>query len=251
MGVLFLDRMTWPDIAEQIKNGRDTVVVPFGSTEQHGRHLPLGTDSVIGDELGRGLAERLNAFLAPTVRLGCSGHHLAFAGTISLAEETFRNVVRDVVGSLCRHGFRKIFLLPTHGGNFVPLKQALDQMGLVEGVRIIGFTDLEGLLTTAFRGSAKFGVSPVKSGAHSGEWETSVMLHLRRKEVKMERAAEGWLGSVSEVMTRFTSGLEKMDPNGVLGDPRMGKAEAGKVYVEDAVEYLYQWFQDQESSKPN
>jgi creatinine amidohydrolase len=248
MAVLFLDRMTWLDIAEQIKGGRDTVVVPFGSTEQHGRHLPLGTDSVIGDELGRGLAERLNAFLAPTVRLGCSEHHLAFAGTISLTEETFRNIVTDVVGSLCKHGFRKIILLPTHGGNFAPLKQALAQIGPIEGVRIIGFTNLEGLLTTAFRSSAKFGVSPVKSGAHSGEWETSVMLHLRREEVKMERAAEGWLGSVSEVRAKITSGLEKMDPNGVLGDPRMGKVEAGKVYVQDTIDFLCQWVRDQESS---
>ncbi len=249
MAVLFLDRMTWPDIAEQIKGGRDTIVVPFGSTEQHGRHLPLGTDSVIGDELGRGLAERLNAFLAPTVRLGCSEHHLAFSGTISLAQETFRSVVKDVVGSLCRHGFRKIILLPTHGGNFAPLKRALAQIGPVEGVRIIGFTDLDGLLATAFRSSAKFGVSPVKSGAHSGEWETSVMLHLRGEEVKMERAVEGWQGSIAEVMAKFTSGLEKMDPNGVLGDPRMAKAEAGKAYVADAVDFLSQWIQEQDRSK--
>jgi creatinine amidohydrolase len=248
MTVLFLDRMTWPDIAEQIRNGRDTVVVPFGSTEQHGRHLPLGTDSVIGDELGRGLAERMNAFLAPTVRLGCSEHHLAFAGTISLAEETFRNVVRDVVRSLCRHGFRKIILLPTHGGNFGPLNQALHQIEPVQGVRIIAFTDLEGLLNTAFRSSAKFGIDPVKSGAHSGEWEASVMLHLRPKEVRMEQAKEGWLGSVSEVRARITSGLDKMDPNGVLGDPRKAKAEAGKVYVEDTVEFLHQWIRGQETN---
>jgi len=249
MAVLFLDRMTWPDIAEQIKNGRDTVIVPFGSTEQHGRHLPLGTDSVIGDELGCGLAEALGAFLAPTMRFGCSEHHLAFAGTISITEDTFRNLVRDIVRSLCRHGFRRIILLPTHGGNFVPLKQALAQIGPVEGVRIIGFTDLEGLLTTAFQSSAKFGVSPVKSGAHSGEWETSVMLHLRREEVRMERAAEGWLGSVAEVRAKFALGLEKMDPNGVLGDPRMGKAESGKVYVKDAIDFLCQWVRDQEARK--
>jgi creatinine amidohydrolase/Fe(II)-dependent formamide hydrolase-like protein len=115
-------------------------------------------------------------------------------------------------------------------------------------VRIIAFTDLEGLLNTAFRSSAKFGIDPVKSGAHSGEWEASVMLHLRPKEVRMEQAKEGWLGSVSEVRARITSGLDKMDPNGVLGDPRKAKAEAGKVYVEDTVEFLYQWIRGQETN---
>lgn len=252
MTVLFLDRMTWPEIAEQIRNGRDTVVVPFGSTEQHGRHLPLGTDSVIGDELGRGMAEALDAFLAPTMRFGCSEHHLAFAGTISITEDTFRNVVRDIVSSLCRHGFRRIILLPTHGGNFAPLKQAVVQIGpVVEGTRILAFTDLDGLLGAACRSSSKFGVNPVRSGAHSGEWETSVMLHLRSEEVNMERAAEGFLGSISEVHAKIKSGLEKLDPNGVLGDPRMGKAEAGKVYVEDSVDFLCQWVRDQKSSKQN
>jgi creatinine amidohydrolase len=247
MAVWFLDRMTWPDIAEQIKNGRDTVIVPFGSTEQHGRHLPIETDSAIGDALGRGLAEALGAFLSPTMRFGCSAHHLAFAGTISIAEDTFRKLVKDIVASLCRHGFRRIILLPTHGGNFTPLKEALAQLGPVEGVRIIGFTDLEGLLTAAFRSSAKFGVDPAKSGAHSGEWETSVMLHLKNEEVKMDQAAEGFLGSMAEIRGRIASGLENLDPNGVLGDPRMGTAAAGKVYVSDVVDFLHQWVTDQEA----
>jgi creatinine amidohydrolase len=248
MAALYLDRMTWPEISEQIRSGRRTVVVPFGSTEQHGRHLPLGTDSVIGDEVGRGLAERLNAFLAPTLRFGCSEHHLAFAGTISLTELTFGNVVRDVVRSLCKHGFQRIILLPTHGGNFPPLKQAFAELKPPEGVRILAFTDLQGLLEAAFRSSGKFGVDPVRSGAHAGEWETSVMLCLRSKEVNMKFATEGFLGDISEIRARITSGLENLDQNGVLGDPRMGNAEAGKVYVKDLVDFLQLWVKDQESS---
>ena len=67
-----LFEMTRPEVERAIAAGVDTVVVPFGSTEQHGRHLPLGTDAVLGDELGWRLAERLDSFLAPTVRIGCS-----------------------------------------------------------------------------------------------------------------------------------------------------------------------------------
>jgi creatinine amidohydrolase len=248
MTALHLDRMKWPEISEQIKSGRGTVVVPFGSTEQHGRHLPLGTDSVIGDEVGWGLAERLNAFLAPTLRFGCSEHHLAFAGTISLAQDTFRMVVRDVIRSLCKHGFQRIILLPTHGGNFAPLKQAFSEVGPIEDVKILAFTDLEGLTRAAFQSSGKFGVDPAKSGAHAGEWETSVMLCLRTELVDMERATAGFLGSISEVMAKFTSGMENLDQSGVLGDPRMGNAEAGKIYLKDLVDFLHQWVLDQDNS---
>lgn len=246
MTVLFLDHMTWNDVADQIRKGHDTVVVPFGSTEQHGRHLPLGTDSVIGDEVGCGLADVLDAFLAPTMRFGCSEHHLDFAGTISLTENTFRNMVDDIVKSLCRHGFRRIILLPTHGGNFSPLKQALVEIGPIRGVKIMGFTDLDGLLGVWSGSSAKCGVDRARSGIHSGEWETSVMLSLRREDVHMERATEGFLGSLSEVMSRLNSGLENLDQNGVLGDPRMGKAESGKIYVKDTIDFLCQWVREQE-----
>lgn len=248
MTALYLDRMTWPQIYEQIRGGRETVIVPFGSTEQHGRHLPLGTDSVIGDEVGCGLAERLNAFLAPTLRFGCSEHHLAFAGTISLSEDAFRSVVKDIVRSLCKHGFKRIILLPTHGGNFAPLKQAFSELEPIEGVRILAFTDLEGLLKTAFKSSGTFGVDPAKSGAHAGEWETSVMLALRTEQVDMERASEGFLGGIAEVRAKITTGLENLDKNGVLGDPRMGNVKSGRQYVRDMVDFLEQWVKEQEEN---
>lgn len=90
MTALHLDRMTWAEVKDEIKNGRDTVIVPFGSTEQHGRHMPLGMDAVLGDEFGWAVADRLDAFLEPTVRFGCSEHHLSFPGTISLGNETFQ-----------------------------------------------------------------------------------------------------------------------------------------------------------------
>ena len=171
MPALYLDRLTWPDIKDEIQNGRDTVVVPFGSTEQHGRHMPLGTDAVLGDEIGWRLAQRLDAFLAPTVRFGCSEHHLAFSGTISVGEETFRGIVMDVIVSLSGHGFRRIVLLPTHGGNFKPMAEAVANIEPARGVRIFAFTDLGALVNAASESSKAFGVNAAKSGAHSGEWE--------------------------------------------------------------------------------
>ena len=246
MTAIHLDRLTWAAVKEEIQNGRDTVVVPLGSTEQHGRHMPLGTDAVLGDEFGWGLAQRLNAFLAPTVRLGCSEHHLAFPGTISLSEDTFQRLVIDVVASLSSHGFRRIVLLPTHGGNFKPLAEAVEKIEPVESVKVVAFTDLDALVRAAFESSKSFGVGPAQSGAHSGEWETSLMLSLRSEQVKMEHAAEGFVGELSEIMSKVFNGIQSLDENGVLGDPRPATAEAGKKYFEEMVDFLYQWVRKQD-----
>lgn len=245
MTAMHLDRMTWAEVKLELENGRDTVIVPFGSTEQHGRHMPLGTDAVLGDEFGWALADRLDAFLAPTVRFGCSEHHLSFPGTISVSVKTFQRVVIDVVASLSRHGFRRIVLLPTHGGNFKPLAEAFAELKPVENVKVVAFTDLEGLVKAAFESSGLSGIEPARSGAHSGEWETSLMLALRPAQVKMDHAAEGFVGELSEIMSKVFDGIQNLDENGVLGDPRPATAEAGEKYFEEMVEFFYQWVRDQ------
>src|SRR5882757_5470969 len=146
MGALELDRLTWPDVKAEIEAGRDTVVVAFGATEQHGHHMPLATDALIGDHFARELAERLDGFVAPTVRVGCSSHHLAFAGTLSIADETFHAIVADLVSSLAKSGFRRIVLLPTHGGNFAPLAAAVEALPDDQRGRVVALTDIGALL---------------------------------------------------------------------------------------------------------
>jgi creatinine amidohydrolase len=240
MGALHLDRLTWPEIQDEIARGRDAVLVPFGSTEQHGRHLPVGTDAILGDEFGEAIADRLDAFLAPTVRFGCSSHHLAFPGTITLDEETFRRVVADVVGSLSHYGFKKIVLIPTHGGNFKPLAEASETLAPIPGVEVIAYTDLAGMIDAAFRQSGEMGISPWQSGAHAGEWETSLMLALKPELVRMEQAVAGFVGELAEAMTRVFQGIHALDENGVIGDPGPATAGAGKKYKEDMVEVIYQ-----------
>src|SRR4051794_40993994 len=129
MGALELDKLTWPEVKAELERGRDTVVIAFGATEQHGLHMPLATDALIGDHFARALAERLDAFVAPTVRVGCSSHHLDFPGTLSLEDQTFHGIVADLVRSLARAGFARVVLLPTHGGNFAPLAAAVEKLG--------------------------------------------------------------------------------------------------------------------------
>src|SRR5205807_8202470 len=117
-----LERMTWPQVRAALDAGRTTVVVSCGAVEQHGPHLPLFMDAEHGTALAIGVARSLgDALAAPTVRIGCSEHHMSFPGTISLEAATLEAVLRDYCTSLARHGFRRLCVIPSHGGNFAPL----------------------------------------------------------------------------------------------------------------------------------
>jgi creatinine amidohydrolase/Fe(II)-dependent formamide hydrolase-like protein len=237
MGALDLERLSWPEIKEEIDAGRDTIVLSLGAVEQHGHHLPLGTDSIFGDELGRSVAERLGAFQAPTVRVGCSRHHLAFPGTMSVEQETFSGVVADIVRGWAGHGFKRIVLLPTHGGNFAPLAAALERLGQVDGVKVIGVTDLSLLVNATLGLGAELGIPSSEGGLHGGEWETSMMLALHPELVEMDRAVAGYTGELESGMQRFLEeGIHVLTDTGVFGDPRRASAENGRRYAERLVD---------------
>src|SRR4051812_21172806 len=156
MAPIELDKLTWPQVRAELEAGRDTVVMALGATEQHGRHMALATDALIGDHLARAVAERLGALLAPTLRVGCSEHHVGFAGTMSLSEDSFHAVVCDLVRSLLSGGFARIVLLPTHGGNFGPLAAALEHLSDDERAHVIAFTDLAVLFEIAQLGEREY-----------------------------------------------------------------------------------------------
>jgi creatinine amidohydrolase/Fe(II)-dependent formamide hydrolase-like protein len=225
-----LDQLTWPEVQEEIRRGRDTVVMAFGATEQHGPHMAISTDRVLGEELTRRVADALDAFAAPAVPFGCSSHHLAFPGTISLSDATFHGIVRDVVSSLARGGFKRIILLPSHGGNFAPLATALEQLELPEGVRIDAITDISVLAGVAQHG-AELGVPPGEGGLHAGEWETSMMLAIHPELVDMQRSEPGYTGDPMEAVgALFSQGVDSLSANGVIGDPAQASAEHGEAY---------------------
>jgi creatinine amidohydrolase len=239
MGALKLDELAWPDIQRELEGGRDTVVVAFGATEQHGPHLPLGTDALLGDHLARLVAERLNAFVAPTVRVGCSEHHLGFPGTLSLSAQTFHSVVADLVGSLARGGFGRAVLIPTHGGNFAPLAAAVDELGPVEGIEVAALTDIAVLMAIATQAAEEHGVPLGEAGLHAGEWETSMLLATHPQLVRGDRMEAGFTGPLQEALERMLSaGVRAVSANGVIGDPARASAEHGARYwhtVLDAV----------------
>jgi creatinine amidohydrolase len=242
MKTVRIEEMNWQDIKEALNRGYNTVVVGIGSIEQHGPHLPTVTDALIGDILANKVAVTLkNTLQAPTIRVGCSNHHLAFPGTISFKESTLKAVIHDYIHSLVLHGFRNIILIPSHGGNFKPTQEALDEIkDDYPDHKIIGYTDLFGLLDALHEFSGEFGISKEESGAHAGESEASLMLALAKELVKEERFEPGYIGiiGVEESQLIFEKGMTALTKNGILGDPTKATTKKGEVYMEKLVLHL-------------
>jgi creatinine amidohydrolase len=169
-----LEALTTAGLRELLDRGVTTAVVPFGSIEQHGRHLPLGSDALLADVVGRAVAARVDAVLAPTIRVGHAEPHMHLAGTLTLRPGTLSDVAFDIGESLANHGFRTIALVSTHGGNATPLHVAVER--------------LNESLGDAFA-CAPSGDAGPHPGSHSGEWLTSVMLALRPELVDTQAAS--------------------------------------------------------------
>ncbi len=155
-----------------IERGVTTAVVPFGSVEHHGGHLPLGADALVADALSAEVAGRLDAVLAPTVRVGDSSAHMNLPGTISVSAETLTAVAFELSLGLARTGFAVVALVSTHGGNSSALDAAVLNLSA------------EGILACAPTGD--LGPTP---GSYSGEWLTSVMLAVRPELVNLRAAS--------------------------------------------------------------
>ena len=241
---LLLDEMTWPEVAGALTDGWTTAVVAVGAVEQHGPHLPLQVDAARGDRLALEVADRLDkALVAPTIRVGCSEHHMGFPGTISLRRATLEAVCLDYCVSLARHGFETVCLVPSHGGNFGPLKDMLDDLNraVAPGCRVLAYTDLNGFLEV-WQAAVRDVAAELEGrvGGHADIAESSEMLCIRPDLVRQELAEEGYMGGFSEdLLDRiFRDGFRSVTPNGILGDARGMSAEIGErciARVADAI----------------
>jgi creatinine amidohydrolase len=192
-----LDRMTWPEVAAAIERGAG-VILPVGSTEQHGHHLPLATDAILPTELGLAVAEELDLLVAPAVQYGyrsrpLSGGGEGFPGTVSLRAETLMRLVEDVLHQLIRHGFRRLIVLNWHfeNQNFVYEAAWLaKERDPGDDARImvceLPFADLSPATMDALFPDG----FPGWDVEHASIMETSLMLHLRPELVLFDRAVD-------------------------------------------------------------
>ncbi|MEO3796201.1 creatininase family protein [Nonomuraea sp. B10E15] len=242
-----LAEMSWPQVEERMAAGARTVLFAAGSTEQHGPHLPLVTDTMLGDALADRVAARLpGVLLAPTVPFGVSTHHMAFPGTVTLDEATFKAVILRCCESLAAHGFETVLVLPSHGGNFAPLAELFAETeGRVGGARLVPYTDLQEFVGALAEAGRERGFPPEVSGSHAGEAETSIVLALRPDLVDMDRAEAGFGGRFDEPTARrlFEHGTRALSEIGVLGDPRPATARAGEEYLDRLTGLLTRFFE--------
>lgn len=217
--------LTWPEVTARADGA--VLVVPVGSCEQHGPHLPLTTDTDIAVGIAAGVRDRLpQVVVGPPVTLGSSGEHDGFAGTLSIGQQAVELLLIEL-GRSAGATFERTLLLSAHGGNAEPVARAVATLR-AEGrdVRV---------WSPSFRGDA-----------HAGRTETSLLLHLRPEVVRADRLAAGATAPLGELLPALRSGgVASVSPTGVLGDPTGATAAEGAellaVAVYDLAGVLRSW----------
>ncbi|MDZ4801901.1 MAG: creatininase family protein [Bryobacteraceae bacterium] len=241
------EEFTWPEIRAAVAGNR-VAVLPVGTVEQHGPHLPLVTDVLTATEMSRLAVEQMpeEAVLLPSVYYSFNEHHMDFPGTIAVEGETIVRYVTDIGVSLARHGFRKVLLVNGHGSNVPFLDIAARNItnrteavcAMVPWWNLIPRELLASLRESEFPGGM----------AHGCELETSVLLHLRpdlvqmdlaEKDISFKRPSEFFFWDLqvgSPVF--FQEWFSRYSRTGTVGDPTLATAEKGRLFVEAVVERM-------------
>ena len=241
-----LQLSTWPEVEAYLRRST-AILVPVGSTEQHGPTGFIGTDALCPQLLADGLSQRCGALVAPTLPIGMAQHHMAFPGTITLRPTTLIAVVRDVVESLAHHGFDRFYVLNGHGGNVATLTAAFSEILAQASLRsapqnrpplrfrLRNWWDTPGVqaLTRDLFGDAE--------GRHATCSELSLTYqafpdHVKRAELTPRLAPVGPIYDAEDYRRRF--------PDGRIGsDPSLASVEAGRRLYETALAGLEQDWQ--------
>ena len=195
---------------EQIGDGR-VLLLPLGSTEQHGPHLPLDTDTVIATAVADRVASIVPAAVAaPAVPIGAAGEHAGFAGTLSIGTDVLAAAIVEIVRTAGSE-FDRIVVVNAHGGNLDAIQAAAKTCEYERRPIVVWHARL------------------ADGDAHAGDAETSVMLAIDASRVRMARAEPGVTAPMAEIVDDLRSGgLAAVTPNGVLGDPTGATAERGE-----------------------
>lgn len=237
-----LDEMTWPEVEAAVEE-TTTLLLPVGSTEQHGRHMPLGVDVQMPEGIAERVAERTGCLLAPPVWYGVTPHHTFKPGTFTVESETFQRYVYDVCASAGEWGVESVLLL---NGHYLAQDPELDVV--VRRLRTeAGMNAFHVPLVAVFRDAAEE-VRDSAGAFHAAEFETSCMLALRPDLVQMDRAEAVDLPEDALPLTGYDAyadnrvgwalsreDMTELTDAGNVGDPTVATAEKGEALVEDAV----------------
>ncbi|KAA9409302.1 creatininase family protein [Haloarcula hispanica] len=235
---MYLADETWPDLGDYFET-ESLALVPLGSTEQHGPHLPLATDHLIGEAFAREAADRTGYLCTPTINVGVSPHHRQFNGTMWVDAPVFRDYVESFTRNLAYHGIDRVIYVNAHGGNVEHLREVgrrLRDDELLYAIEWMWDESIPDLVDDLFE----------QNGPHGGPKETAMIQHLRSELVhddRLEDARDGGIPSVEAAETKKYGSRTFYDAadntgNGVLGDQTDATAEKGAEMFEAATEQL-------------
>lgn len=231
---VLIENLTWTDVEARIAAGHRRAVICAASSEQHGPHLPESTDYLLGRATAERVARRLgDALVAPVIRPGCSEHHMAFAGSLTIPPAMLMDLLDAYVDGLRRSGFEAFAVFSSHGGNF-PVLAEWARTRPKPGVQVVA--DLDAFMETLVAVERRFGRDdgPV---LHADVCETAMMLHLHPELVHMDRAEPGFVGEL-EPERLFREGMRGISRNGILGNPVGATAEMGAEMIEALAGWL-------------
>lgn len=228
-------RLTAPELKVRAAQSNSLVILPVGSLEQHGPHLPVITDTAsavaVSVQAAKSVAVDTSVTVLPGLWLGMSEHHLPFGGTVSLDYLAYRGVLQSIVRSLKVLGFQRLLIVNGHGGNIDPLAVAVRELAVEYDMPIIATTPW---MLASEKQAAIFEVDA--GPTHACEGESSVMLAIAGDVVRVERfaeAAEKHDGAVSvpSGISRFYAFPERAPVTGTMGDPRSATAQKGEQFL--------------------
>lgn len=221
----YLDELTMNEFKTKV-NSKSIVILPVGIIEEHGSHLPLATDSIQTEYIAKKVAEKLDAFIAPSIRYGVCGSTKNFPGSVSVSFDALLSLTYDIFSEFARNRIRKIVVISGHAGraHMQALRQAAER--IVEGVgnmKILVLSDYELLYEEKGRKFLQSLKIPSWDG-HGGAIETSRIIALRNDLVK----GKGKIARDKIPRYIITKNIEKYFPSGINGDPTVATAEKGK-----------------------
>ncbi|MBB5014380.1 creatininase family protein [Rehaibacterium terrae] len=232
-----LQLSTWPEVEAYLTRSTG-IIVPIGSTEQHGPNGLIGTDALCPEIVANGVAERIDVLVAPTINVGMAQHHLAFPGSITLRPSTLIAVIRDMVQSLARTGFRHIYFFNGHGGNVATVQAAFAEIYAENSLAGAPGSPLHLKLANWYQGRRVGEVSRElfagDEGSHATPSEISLTWHAypqaaKRVAMQPARAPTGNFRDAEDYRRVF--------PDGRIGsNPMLASVEAGRRLFEASVE---------------
>lgn len=227
---IYAGDMTSPEFASAMKECK-AVLIPIGSCEQHGHHMPLDTDNLIGTYLAMETARRCNCLVMPSINYGQVWSARKFPGTIALSTDTLIRIIKDVVYSLETHHAKNIILFAGHNGNSNAMKEAARQLLDEYNYKNVWFVTAD-----VDQSLMKLMETPIPCGCvHAGEMETSMLLAIRPDLVHMERATAEFPALPKAAKYRPISWDEYIK-SGSFGDGSKATVEKGKALLESAIQ---------------